>query len=324
MLYPLKFTPILKERIWGGNKLGTIFNKKIPAGIEHCGESWEISGVDGSVSEVSNGFLAGNNLQEVAEIYMADLLGDKVYEQFGCEFPLLIKLIDANDVLSIQVHPDNKTAAQRHHAYGKTEMWYVIDADKGASLISGFNKNVERAEYLQRLADGSLVDILHFENVAPGDAFFIPAGRVHAIGKGILLAEIQQTSDITYRIFDWNRVDAEGKSRELHTDLALDVIDFSEISDAKVHAKQGKEVELVKCPYFIINKLELSTVRECNYSFIDSFIIYVCIEGEVEVDSENAPSENLHKGECMLIPAEINNILLKPTKQSLILEVYIH
>lgn len=323
MLYPLKFTPILKERIWGGDKLKQVFGKNIPAGIEHCGESWELSGVDGSVSVVENGFLAGNSLQELCEIYMADLMGGKIFDKFGDEFPLLFKLIDANDVLSIQVHPNDDVAAQRHHAYGKTEMWYVIDAEHDAQLISGFNRNVEKAEYLQKLNEGNLVDILNFENVKAGDAFFIPAGRVHAIGKGILLAEIQQTSDITYRIFDWNRVDSSGKSRELHTDLALDVIDFNRVENAKINTSTSNSEQITTCNYFTVNRLLVDKKRERDYNFIDSFVVYICVEGEVTVEYGGEACETLKKGETMLIPAEIKNIFLVPVKQSLILEVYI-
>lgn len=323
MLYPLKFAPILKERIWGGNKLSTIYGKNIPANIEHCGESWEISAVAESVSVVTNGFLVGNTLQELCEVYMADILGDKVFERFGYEFPLLIKFIDANDVLSIQVHPNDEVAAARHKACGKTEMWYVIDADKEAKLISGFNKPVNRTEYLQKLADGTLVDLLHTEEVAAGDAFFIPAGRVHAIGKGILLVEIQQTSDVTYRIFDWNRVDSKGKPRELHTDLALDVIDFAKVDKAKVEVDKCNEVELTKCPYFTVNRLTISEQRECDYNLLDSFVIYICVDGDVEVKTGNEDVQSLKSGECVLIPAEIKNIFLSPMKQSTLLEVYV-
>jgi len=223
-LYPLKFTPIYKDKIWGGNKIKSVLNKDF-GGLPNCGESWELSGVDGNVSVVSNGYLAGNTLEELLEVYMGDLAGDEVYEHFGNEFPLLIKFIDANDDLSIQVHPNDEMAAERHNSYGKTEMWYVLQADKGSKLQSGFNQQVDQEKYLEKLEKTELTDILNFEEVTAGDVFFIPAGRVHAIGRGILLAEIQQTSDITYRIYDYDRRDDKGNPRELHTDLALDAID---------------------------------------------------------------------------------------------------
>ena len=223
MLYPLKFHPILKKKIWGGERLAY----KSKEHDESIGESWEISAVEDNISVVSNGILADNDLQELIEVYMGDLVGDHIYEKFGVEFPLLIKYIDANDDLSIQVHPDDETAKERHNAYGKTEMWYIVDADKDASLVLGFNHEIDKATYLQALHQNKLMDLLNVQKVKKGESFFIPAGLVHAIGKGCLIAEIQQTSDITYRIYDYNRKDANGNTRELHTDLATDVIDYS-------------------------------------------------------------------------------------------------
>ena len=224
MLYPLKFKPRYKERIWGGDALHTKLGKKIPKDTP-IGESWELSAVDGDLSVVAKGPLAGNNIEELTEVYMGDLVGDRIYEKFGLQFPLLIKLIDAQDKLSIQVHPDDRLAAERHDSYGKTEMWYLLDCDKDAELYCGFSREVSREEYLRHVKAGTMADILERERVKPGDAFFIPAGTVHAIGKGCLIAEIQQTSDITYRIFDWIRTDDHGHARELHTDLALDAIE---------------------------------------------------------------------------------------------------
>ncbi len=222
-LYPLKFKPILKDKIWGGAKLRDVLGKKAS---DKAGESWEISSVEGDISIVENGFLAGNSLLEVAEVYMGDLVGDSIFDRFGVEFPLLIKFIDAADFLSVQVHPDDAMARERHNSYGKTEMWYIVESDQG-ELIAGFNRKLDREQYLRHFNGGSLKEILNHEAVAPGDIYFMPAGRIHAIGPGVLLAEIQQTSDVTYRIYDWDRIDDQGNPRELHTDLALDAIDFS-------------------------------------------------------------------------------------------------
>ncbi|MFA8434360.1 MAG: type I phosphomannose isomerase catalytic subunit [Marinifilaceae bacterium] len=323
-LYPLKFKPILKDKIWGGQKLKTQLNKDF-APLPNAGESWEISGVEGDISVVSNGFLAENDLQELVEIYMGELVGDKVYEQFGMEFPLLIKFIDANDVLSIQVHPDDELSKERHQAYGKTEMWYVIEADKGSELIVGFNQEVDRKKYVEKLEAGKLEEILNNEPVTAGSCFFIPAGRVHAIGKGILLAEIQQTSDVTYRIYDWNRTDAEGNSRELHTDLALDAIDYSYEkkyrSDYQPVANQS--TELVRCPYFTTNLIELDHEIEKDYYNLDSFVIYMCLEGGMEIDYGQEEKVCVQKGESVLIPAVLSNLKLTPQEKSKILEVYI-
>ena len=226
MLKPLKFRTIFKDKIWGGNKIKTILNKDFSP-LPNCGETWEISGVEGNVSVVAEGEYAGKSLVELIDKYTDKLIGKKLYKKFHDQFPLLIKFIDANDDLSIQVHPDDKLARKRHNSFGKTEMWYVIQADPGAKLNAGFNRKVDKETYLHHLQNNTLEEILNFEEVRAGDVFFLPAGRVHYIGKGICLAEIQQTSDITYRIYDFDRRDDKGNLRELHTDLALDAIDFN-------------------------------------------------------------------------------------------------
>lgn len=323
-LYPLKFTPIYKDKIWGGNKIKSVLGKDFGK-LPNCGESWELSGVEGNVSVVSNGYLAGNSLEELVEVYMGDLVGDKVFENFGNEFPLLIKFIDANDDLSIQVHPDDELSMERHQAFGKTEMWYVLQADRGSKLQSGFNRQVDQETYLEKLENGELTSILNFEEVAPGDVFFIPAGRVHAIGKGILLAEIQQTSDVTYRIYDYDRRDANGNTRELHTDLALDAIDFSVFPEYKnkYTPKLNESVELASCKYFTTNALELNHQIEKDYNQLDSFVIYICVEGELTLETESG-TERIKKGETILLPASIENVILKPDTATVkLLEVYI-
>ncbi len=324
-LYPLKFKPILKERIWGGNKLQSLFGKKIPKGTEGCGESWEISGIEEDVSTVQNGFLAGNSLNELIEIYMGDLVGEKVYEKFGEEFPLLIKLIDANETLSIQVHPDDEIAKKRHHAYGKTEMWYIIDAEPNSEIITGFKRDITTDEYLRALKNDSINELLHREKAIKNDVFFIPAGRVHAIGKGILLAEIQQTSDITYRIFDWNRIDSSGKPRELHTDLAIDVIDFNQSKNPKTHPTEevNKTTELASCPFFTVNRLILTNSIQRDYNILDSFVIFLCIDGQCSIIYGSGESEIMKQGELVLIPAELKNIIIRPMSKCTILEIYI-
>lgn len=323
-LYPLKFKPIFHDKIWGGNRMKSSLNKEYGE-LANCGESWEISAVKDKISVVSNGFLAENNLQELIEIYMGDLVGDKVYEKYGIEFPLLIKFIDANDDLSIQVHPDDKLSKKRHNAYGKTEMWYVVESETGAKINSGFNQPVTREKYLEFLENGKLLDLLHYDEAIPGDVFFIPAGRVHAIGKGVLLAEIQQTSDVTYRIYDYNRKDAEGKTRELHTDLALDAIDFSHKEEYKTPYERAKNeaVELASCDYFTTNLLEFDKEILLNYNELDSFVIYMNLEGTFEVEYESG-KEKIEKGETVLVPASVEQFKLNPlTKSAKTLEVYI-
>lgn len=322
-LYPLKFTAILKDKIWGGGKLKSILNKNEAS--NNCGESWELSGLEGDVSVVNNGFLKGNSLSELIEIYMSDLVGEKIYDKFGGEFPLLFKFIDASKVLSIQVHPDDKLAKKRHNAYGKTEMWYVLNADKNAEIITGFNKEINKNKYLEALNDNKLKSILNIENVKTNDAYFIPAGRVHTIGKGILLAEIQQTSDITYRIHDWNRKDEQGNERELHTDLAIDAIDFKAYDSYKTDykAELNTAVNLADTKCFTSNLIDLDNAIENNYSFLDSFIVYMCLEGALEIELNNGTSELLKKGETILIPAIAERVTLIPKIKSKVLEVFI-
>lgn len=322
-LYPLKFKPIFKEKIWGGNKLNTILGKNLPQN-KKIGESWEISGFKDNISIVSNGQLAGNNLQELVEIYMSDLVGDKVFEKFGIEFPLLVKFIDAYEALSIQVHPGDELAGKRHNECGKTEMWYIIQADKNSEIVTGFKQEINKEQYQKYFREGKLTQILNIENAEAGEVFFIPAGRVHATGKGILLAEIQQTSDITYRIYDWDRKDKNGNSRELHTELALDAIDFSTYNNYKTPYKKTKNqsVSILECKYFHTNILNLNQPIEKDYSLIDSFIIIMCLKGGLLLHYKN-DKELVNPGETVLIPASLDNVIFEPLGESTILEVFI-
>ena len=323
-LYPIKFKPIFLEKIWGGSRMKNLLGKDF-GNLPNCGESWEVSAVEGLVSEVSNGFLAGNNLTELVEIYMGDLVGDKVYQKFGIEFPLLFKYIEANDDLSVQVHPNDELAKKRHNAYGKTEMWYVIHAENGALINSGFNRQLTREQYLEYLESGRLNEILHYDEVKPGDVFFIPAGRVHAIGKGVVLAEIQETSDVTYRIYDYNRKDASGNLRELHNDLALDAIDFLYLNEykTKYNVEVNKSSEIVSCKYFTTNLLTFTEKLEKDYHQLDSFIVYMNLDGRFSIEYE-AGEETIEKGETVLIPANLEAYRLNPlTHEVKTLEVYI-
>ncbi|PIF05397.1 MAG: mannose-6-phosphate isomerase [Draconibacterium sp.] len=322
-LYPLKFEPIFHEKIWGGNRLKAVLNKQ--NAMPFCGESWEISGVEDNITIVKNGFLKGNNLNELIEVYMGDLVGEKVYEKFGTEFPLLIKFIDAKADLSVQVHPNDKLSAERHNAFGKTEMWYVVDAEKGAKINSGFNQPVTREKYTDYLKTGKLSELLHYDVVEPGDVFFIPAGRVHAIGKGTMVAEIQQTSDVTYRIYDYDRKDKNGNKRELHTELALDAIDYSWQKEYKTRytTHPNQSTEIVSCPYFTTNILEFDKGIEKDYFALDSFVIYITLEGDFSVKADDNTIEVV-SGETVLMPATSNMVYLEPRSESVkLLEVYI-
>ncbi len=322
-LYPLKFQPVFKDKIWGGNKIKSVLGMdygKLP----NCGEAWVISGVEGNPTVVKNGFLAGNELNELVSVYMGDLVGDDVYEKSGDEFPLLIKYIDANAWLSIQVHPDDELAAQRGLKNGKTEMWYILEAEKDAELISGFNRVMTREDYLKHLEEKRLREIMNFEKVEKGDVFFIPAGRVHALGPGVLLAEIQQTSDTTYRIYDWDRIAADGTQRELHTREALDAIDFEMADQYKTRykAEKNKTATLVSCPQFTTNLLAFDQGISKDYEEVDSFVILMGIEGSSWLSWEGGDVE-IQTGEAVLIPNVVNRIQIKPNGNAKLLEIFI-
>ena len=322
-LYPLKFKTIYKDKIWGGNKIKTQLGKDFSP-LPNCGETWEISGVKSDVSIVDNGPLAGESLASVLENHKGELVGNKVYERFGNDFPLLVKFIDANDDLSIQVHPNDELAKQRHNSFGKTEMWYVLQADPGATLISGFNQQVNEEIYLEKFNSGKLTDILNKEQAEAGDVFFLPAGRVHTIGKGLLIAEIQQTSDITYRIYDFDRVDDKGNKRELHLEEALAANDYNFYPEykSKYDKKLNQAVNVVSCEYFTTNILEFTENTTRDYSNIDSFVIHVCVEGEYTILTGDTKTE-LKKGDCVLIPNSVNDIRIETGSGFKILESYV-
>lgn len=318
-LYPLKFHPILKTKVWGGDKLNQILQK---SDIKNLGESWEISAVDDNISQVSNGSLAGKNLQWLLENYQDDLVGEKVYQKFGNTFPLLFKFIDAKEDLSVQVHPDDSLAKSRHNTFGKTEMWYILDVEKNSKLVLGFKEGTEKSDYLQSLSENRIPEILHFESIKRNDVFLVKPGTVHAIGAGILLAEIQQTSDITYRIYDWDRPDTNGQLRQLHTELALNAIDFEPFRGKLDYSeKQNLLVPIGRTDFFSVNKLVLPKDYLQDLKGISSFVVYMCIEGDaiIEVDSF---SEEIRKGETVLIPAYFPEIKFI-TNSATLLEVYI-
>lgn len=318
----LRFEPILKDKIWGGEKLVNVLNKK--SDRKDIGESWELSDVEGDTSIVVNGDLKGKDLKTLISEFKADLMGDKIYNHFGDKFPLLIKFIDAKEALSIQLHPHDNLAKKRHNSFGKTEMWYVMQADEKANLIVGFQKDVTSEEYLHHLENKSLTEILNIDEVKKGDVYFIPTGRVHAIGAGVMLAEIQQTSDITYRIYDWDRPNPDGTYRDLHTEEAIDAIDYkAQESYNTVYSKtQNESSEIVSCPYFTTNVLPIQGEKELNHSGKDCFVIYLCVEGSVNFEYLNQ-KETLKMGETILVPACINELKISAESQSELLEVYI-
>ncbi len=310
-LYPLKFQPLFKYRMWGGEKLKTFLNKEYQE--DSIGESWEISDVKNDETLVGNGLLQGKSIQNLISEYGSAFLGKKVQDKFGTEFPLLIKFIDAKTPLSIQVHPSDALARERHQSFGKNEMWYVMQADENAELIAGFQKKISKKEYTSIVEKGAILEALHAQKVAAGDVFNIPTGRVHAIGAGVLLAEIQQTSDITYRIYDYNRVDAKtGETRELHTEQAIEAIDYTVEESYTTNYKTSPNTseELVHTPYFKTNILELKGTLNQNHINKDSFVIYMCVEGNATLIYDTI-DYTLHTGETILIPASLNDFVLK-------------
>lgn len=318
--YPLKFHPILKEKIWGGEKLNKLLHKS--SELSNIGESWEISDVDGDISVVSNGELKGQSLKDLLDTYTSDLIGEKNFKTFGKKFPLLIKFIDAKDDLSIQLHPNDELAAKRHNSFGKTEMWYVMQADEDSNLIVGFNQEMNKEKYLEHLKAKTLTEILNFDKVSAGDTYFIEVGRVHAIGAGVLLAEIQQTSDITYRVYDWDRVDDQGNERELHNDIAIDAFDFNMADDFRVsYDKTNNQSNLmVDCPYFKTSFLQVTEPLE-RINTKDSFFIYMCVEGEASIETDGHV-ETIQTGETILIPAALKSYKISSNNAKL-LEVYV-
>jgi len=291
--------------------------------LPNCGEAWVLSGYGEEISVVNNGFLAENQLDELIEVYMGDLVGEAVYEKYGSKFPLLIKILNTNDWLSIQVHPDDALAKIRHNDLGKTEMWYVADAEPEAELISGFNREMDADLYLTNLNNGTINEILNYEKVHKGDVFFMPAGRVHALGPGLLIFEIQQTSDLTYRIYDFDRLDDKGNSRQLHTDLALDALDFTRYNSYRTDYEPAfnKTVPVVESTYFNTSVIHFDKAVIKDYSGIDSFVILQCAEGICSIEYEGG-TEMLKAGEVLLVPASMERIEIVPHTESRILEIY--
>lgn len=317
-LYPLQFEPILKERIWGGEKLKTILNKPITSKI--TGESWELSTVEGDVSVVANGEFKGKLLTELINDNPNEILGTEVHQRFGKQFPLLFKYLDAREDLSIQVHPNDELAKKRHNSFGKTEMWYVMQADPNSKIIVGFKENSNANEYLENLKNKKLLSILDNVQVNEGDAFFLATGTVHAIGAGLVIAEIQQTSDITYRIYDFERKDAAGNERELHIDLALDAINYNKVDTRKIYDKKTNQSNtLVDCPYFTTNFLPLDGQLSVNKTGT-TFTTYMCVEGGFELEFDGLKFKYI-KGDTVLIPAALKTFSING--KASILEIYI-
>ena len=323
MLYPLRFEPVLKEAMWGGKRLAKA-NKKVPRGLspEHIGESWELSGIEEGESVVASGDLAENTLSELTEVYMGDLVGDAVYEKFGLEFPVLMKILDTRQMLSVQVHPSDEFAEQMHSSRGKTEMWYVIDAEPDGAIYLDFSHPLTEDEYDAAVENGTIADHLKKRLVHKGEAFLVPPGTIHTIGAGVLLAEIQEPSNITYRIYDWNRLDRSGHPRELHTALAAEVVRLTPAENLNITkpATRNGAVELFSCENFTTNLIEVDGAIELDYAPLDSFVAYMCVEGEIEIRCMGE-RERLGALQSILLPAEVTDLVL--SGKGRLLEVFV-
>jgi mannose-6-phosphate isomerase len=319
--YPIKFAPILKEKIWGGEKLHTLLHKKSKS--TNVGESWEISGVKGNISKIINGEYQGKTLNEMLALHKASFLGTKNLEMFGENFPLLIKFLDANSNLSVQVHPDDEMAKRNHNSFGKTEMWYIMDSDENAEIVLGLKEGINNPQILRDINAQNVASVFNTEKVAKGDSYFIPAGKIHAIGAGVLAAEIQQTSDVTYRVYDWDREDADGNKRELHKDLAEKATkNFPTNGKSNYRLKPNQSSNLVDCEYFTTNIIKVNASLRKDYSDLDSFIIYMCVEGSVEIFLDDH-KEFMTMGETVLIPAIAKQVFMNASDAKL-LEIFIN
>ncbi|MBR6272324.1 MAG: class I mannose-6-phosphate isomerase [Bacteroidales bacterium] len=322
VLYPLKFKPIFKDKIWGGRKIKEVLGMDYGP-LPNCGEMWLLSGLWEEQSVIANGDFEGDEINDLVETFMGDLVGEGVFDKYGEQFPLLIKIIDANDWLSVQVHPDDELAEKRELGNGKTEMWYVMQADPGAELVSGFNCEMNRMKYIRVLKDNAIESVLNRETAEKGDVFYIPAGRVHALGPGIMVGEIQQTSDVTYRIYDWDRIDVAGMRRELHIPQSLDAVDFDPVEHYKTTyvPMLNKTVSVIESPYFTTNMLHLQGEMAKDYSELDSFVLLMPVEGKFLLEWENG-SVFVETGEVVLIPNVIEKVSIKAQGECRLLEIY--
>ncbi|HIZ91075.1 MAG TPA: class I mannose-6-phosphate isomerase [Candidatus Bacteroides merdavium] len=323
-MYPLKFEPVLKQTLWGGDKI--IPFKHLNENLSNVGESWEVSAVEGSESVVANGADKGLTLPEMVRKYREELVGEANYARFGNQFPLLVKFIDARQKLSIQVHPDDELAKKRHNSFGKNEMWYVVSADEGATLISGFSRQITPKEYKERVHDGTFDEVLQTCAIQPGDVFYVPAGRVHGIGAGAFVVEVQQSSDVTYRIYDYNRKDKNGKLRDLHISQAMDAINFSDVQDdfrTEYETVINEPVEILTTPYFSVSLYDMTEEITCDYSELDSFVIFVCVEGSCRMIDDAENEVTICAGETVLFPAVTQSVSIIPEGKVKLLEAYV-
>lgn len=311
-IYPLKFKPILKPVMWGGSKIGHL--KGLPGILDNIGESWELSGVPGHESVVCNGVYKGRSIKSLLEECGASVLGDAAYGKHGNRFPILVKFIDAAKDLSIQVHPNDEIAERQHGCIGKTELWYIVHTDNDAVLYCGLSRKTDKADFRRQVETGNVVEQLNKFCPKRGDVFYLPAGRVHGIGAGNFIAEIQQSSDITYRIYDFDRLDKDGKKRELHTDLALEAIDYGEYDDYRSHFELERHgsVLMKECDKFVSSLMRLDRSERLDVKPTGSFRILICISGEARLTDNLGNAELLSSCETVLLPYAMESVVVEP------------
>lgn len=327
MLYPFKFKAQLFHKIWGGQTIAKWYDH-VPADYENVGEAWVMSDVGKYPTEVVNGSHQGDTLQDLLEVYMDELVGGVVYDVFGNHFPLLLKFIDATDDLSIQVHPDDEYALEKEQSLGKTEMWYVLPPAEEASVYLGWKQPMSAEQIHEAIKEGSLARYLREYKVRAGEVAYIPAGTVHAMKRNTIVAEIQENSDITYRLYDYNRVGNDGRMRPLHLEKALEVMDFDPQNEASVSSPQpvvNGAVNLQHTPYFTANLLTLTHAVQRDYAPLDSFVAFMCVEGTCVIKALDAEQDNevpMQQGEAVLIPASLNDIVIDPQGSCQVIEIY--
>lgn len=333
-LYPIKLIPEPRERVWGGNYLVKTLKKdflqddrkeeKINWEEKKIGESWEIWNLYGGSSTILNGFLAENNIDDISETYMGDFMGDDIYQYYKGMFPIMVKILDINDKLSVQVHPNDQTAFDMEDSYGKAEFWYIMEAKPNSAIYMGFNKEVTPQELYDRIQNGTVEEILNKIIPKKGDCFYIQPGCVHSAGGGVIIAEITESSDITYRIYDWGREHDPKTARKMHLQEAIDIIDYKKYDDEKYHFKNiTSSTAIVNTKYFIIKSILLSESLKKNHSTANSFTVYICIEGEAEIATANHIKETIGKGDTIIIPAGMDDYTLSPSRpNTLLIEVY--
>ena len=310
-LSPYRFNPVYKHVLWGGDEIARF--KGVPPQGDDVDESWEVSDIDGYLSVVDGGPDDGMTLRELIARHRHRLVGEENYRRHGNRFPLLIKIIDAHRDLSVQVHPDDTLARRRHGCNGKSEMWYVLNAHEGARIGAGLTRHVTPIELLRHLEKGTVMELVSQPTVQRGDVFYLPTGRIHAIGAGTLLVEVQQASDVTYRLYDYDRVDSNGKRRQLHTDLAMEAIDYrvSETYVTHFDEDQVGEVQLVSCPQFAVRRIVVDGRHHMVMPLPPSFVVMMCIGGECTVTDNNGTQTSLSQGQTILVPAAVTALAIK-------------